>query len=257
MECNEFRQLLDADADRELSAGEALALAAHRRGCAACRAEGERIAGLKAAVRLHAPVYKAPAELRARIAAALPASPAAPAVGERTASQGRSAAWWRSPLLAGVAALMLLTSALLLLPFGRTDEERQLLDEIVSAHARSLQVAHLTDVPSSDQHTVKPWFGDKLDFSPPVPDYAASGFPLVGGRLDLVDHRPVAAVVYRHRLHVINLFVWPEAGAERMPKSSDARGYHVIHWIRGGMAYWLVSDLNGGELQRLAGLLRE
>lgn len=253
MECKEFRRLLAADADHESSAGETLALAAHRRECTACRAETERIAELKAAIRMHAPVYGASAELRSRIAASLPEASAA-AAGAR-AARGRFAAWWRSPLLAGFAAAALVAWTLMLLPLRGTDEEQQLLDEIVSAHARSLQVEHLTDVPSSDQHTVKPWFGNKLDFSPPVSDYAAAGFALVGGRLDIIKHRPVAAVVYRHRLHMINLFVWPDAGAPRKAESRTARGYNTIRWADAGMDYWLVSDLNEAELERLAGLL--
>ena len=116
---------------------------------------------------------------------------------------------------------------------------------------------HLFDVRSSDQHTVKPWFLGKLDFSPPVDDLAPRGFPLVGGRLDYLAGRPVAALVYQRRQHIINLFVLP--ASDTVAASTDARtvrGFHVRHWIRGGMAFWAVSDLNDAELDQFVGMFR-
>jgi anti-sigma factor RsiW len=116
--------------------------------------------------------------------------------------------------------------------------------------------SHLTDVASTDQHTVKPWFNGKLDFSPPVSDLSASGYPLIGGRLDYLRGRPVAALVYQHRKHLINVFAWPDEGAadsETPPRTQQ--GYHVIRERRGGMAYWIVSDLNSEELSAFAQLL--
>ncbi len=127
---------------------------------------------------------------------------------------------------------------------------------MVSSHIRSLMASHLTDVASTDQHTVKPWFNGKLDFSPPVVDPSTSGYPLVGGRLDYVRGRPVAALVYQRRKHLINVFVWPDEGArDSNAPPRTQQGYHVIHETHGGMSYWIVSDLNPGELSILARLL--
>jgi len=128
--------------------------------------------------------------------------------------------------------------------------------EVVSNHIRSLMANHLADVASTDQHTVKPWFAGKLDFSPPVTDFAAAEYPLTGGRLDYLQGHPVAALVYMHRKHVINVFVWPVAGApEQLAPAVTERGYHVIRAEHAGMAYWVVSDLNAQELAAFARLL--
>lgn len=130
--------------------------------------------------------------------------------------------------------------------------------EVASAHIRSLQAKHVVDVVSSDRHEVKPWFNGKLDFSPPTPDLENEGFPLVGGRLDYLDGRPVAALVYRRREHLINLFVWPDAGTESGDIRRETRqGYHLVHWSKAGMNHWLVSDLNPAELNELAQRLGE
>jgi anti-sigma factor RsiW len=119
-----------------------------------------------------------------------------------------------------------------------------------------MMAAHLTDVTSSDSHNVKPWFADKLDYSPPVKDLSAQGFPLIGGRMDYLESRPVAALVYRRNQHVINLFVWP--ADESTPQSRLAlRGYNLVHWDQSGMTYWLISDLSTDELMECGRLLRE
>jgi anti-sigma factor RsiW len=140
------------------------------------------------------------------------------------------------------------------LPGERADEAS--VREAVSGHVRSLMASHLTDVASTDQHTVKPWFRGQLDFSPPVTDFAAADYPLVGGRLDYLQGHAVAALVYMHRKHVINAFVWPVDGApERIAPAVTERGFHVIRGTRAGMAYWVVSDLNAEELATFARML--
>jgi anti-sigma factor RsiW len=135
--------------------------------------------------------------------------------------------------------------------------ERRLVDELVAGHVRSLMVDHLVDVASTDQHTVRPWFNGKIDFAPPVADFAASGFALVGGRMDYVEGRPAAALVYRHQAHLVNLFIWPDRAGTTGLETSTADGYSLVHWNDGDLAYWAVSDLNLRDLARLADLVRD
>src|SRR5262249_31751299 len=159
-----------------------------------------------------------------------------------------------SALPAAAVALL----ALAILPLLRRPGGDRLIDDIISGHVRSLMVEHLTDVASSDRHTVKPWFDGKLDFSPAVVDLADHGFPLIGGRLDYLENRPVAALIYGRPKHFINLFVWPtDASSAPGERTVSRQGFTLIHWSAGGMTYWAVSDLNPAELGEFAGLVRE
>jgi anti-sigma factor RsiW len=131
----------------------------------------------------------------------------------------------------------------------RNDDEQRIMSEVVSAHLRSLQAGHLTDVISTDQHTVKPWFNGKLDVSPPVIDLTAQGFTLLGGRLDYVDARAIGAIVYRRRQHVINLFIAQTPSIERRAaKTEIIQGFNIRRWSERGLNYWAVSDIGADEL---------
>jgi anti-sigma factor RsiW len=140
---------------------------------------------------------------------------------------------------------------------GPGSEVRGIEGEVISGHVRSLQASHLTDVATSDRHTVKPWFNGKIDFAPPVVDLAAQGFPLAGGRLDYLHGRSVAALVFRRRQHVINLFVWPSKPGETLASHASQGGYSIAYWTHGGLEFWAVSDIDGAELERFAAAYRQ
>ena len=180
--------------------------------------------------------FSAPFGLRRRINAALP---------EKYAPSRRALlrGFAMGAALAGIAA----SGAAVIV--ARVDQEQRILDEVVTAHLRSLQVAHLTDVESRDQHTVKPWFNGKLDVAPPVVDLTAQGFKLLGGRLDYVDGRTVAAIVYQRRAHVINLFVAPTGNSERSAKFESVQGFNIRFWSERSLNYWAVSDIGADQLQ--------
>jgi anti-sigma factor RsiW len=237
MTCDEAKILLHALLDNELDAGHAREVEAHIASCAACAAE---LAAQREMKRVLADTdlrYTAPASLRARIEASLPQAPRQPT--RRSVLRGFAMGSAVSALAAsGVVAVVL-----------RQDDQQRILSEVVSAHLRSLQAGHLTDVISTDQHTVKPWFNGKLDVAPPVLDLTAQGFTLVGGRLDYIDARAIGAVVYRRRQHVINLFVSQTASTEhRPPKTQTMQGFNCRRWGDRGLNFWAVSDLGADEL---------
>jgi anti-sigma factor RsiW len=164
--------------------------------------------------------------------------------------------WEFLAVAASLALVAVMAVRFTLRPENPSPDDELLAQEVLASHVRSLMVNHLTDVPSTDQHTVKPWFDGKLDFSPPVDNLSAQGFPLVGGRLDYLAARPVAALVYQRRKHFINLFIWPSAG-QTAEKAVMRQGYNLIHWTRAGMAYWAVSDLNYSELTEFVRLIQD
>ena len=206
---------------------------------------------LSAAIREEMPPLRAPEELRQRVRAAIN-NAAMPSRWQRWVPYSNQTRWLA---LAASLALVALGGTVGYQVAERRAGEGALADQVLASHVRSLMPGHLTDVVSSDQHTVKPWFNGKLDYSPPVSDFATQGFPLIGGRLDYVGGRPVAALVYGRRQHVINVLLWPAAGAEG-PSVRTRQGYHLLHWTAGDYTCWVASDLGLSELQEFAGLLR-
>lgn len=245
MTCTEIRLLLHADADGELDVAHSLELEHHLKTCAACAAEKNNLGSLKTRLKQPSLQYRAPESFKKNVREMFRAAET-----EARAPRINSLQLWRW-LAFGATGFALL--ALLVRPAGISERD-QLLDEAIASHVRSLMAEHLTDVASSDQHTVKPWFNGKLDFAPDVKDFAAQGFPLIGGRLDYFNGRAVAALVYRHNKHFINVFIWPATGGQEST-TENRRGYSVLDRDANGLHFCLVSDLNPAELGELAGLL--
>lgn len=250
MNCTDSRSRLHAYLDQELDVAGVLAIERHLASCAACRAIFEQQSALQSGIRRHAEYHAASAALADRIRAQV-------ARGDAPARKAAPRPWWPQlrqwfALGAAVAATAILswTAAI---QYASLDGEQNLAEQVIAGHARAVLTSRLADVASSDQHTVKPWLSSKLDFSPAVVDLTGIGFPLIGGRLDYVDKRPVATLVYRHRQHFIDLFVWPD---EKSPPgamhSLSKQGYNVLHWNAAGMAYWAISDLNADEMKTFA-----
>lgn len=251
MNCAETRKLLHAYVDDELDLVRSLEVEQHLKACAQCAAAKDSIRSLRDALQQNDLAYRAPDSLRSEIRKMTVGRASSRAEIETKAPRTSAPTLWLWRLIAtGATALAVLT---IVLRPGTSDE---LLNEAVADHVRSLQVNHLTDVASSDQHTVKPWFDGKLDFAPEVKDFAAEGFPLIGGRLDYLGGRTVAALVYHHNKHFINVFVWPDNNVTA-EKVESFRGYSVIRFNVNGFNYCLVSDAEGKELSSLGDLLRK
>lgn len=238
MTCDEAEVLLHALLDNELDAGHTRDVEAHMVGCKRCAAQLRQHRDLHEAMSTAKLHFSAPANLRMRINAQVRATPT-PAPSRRTMLKGFA---FGSLLSSAVAASLMITLI-------RSDEDQRNLGEVMSAHLRSLQGEHLTDVQTSDQHTVKPWFNGRLDVAPPVVDLTTQGFTLVGGRLDYIDGRAVAVIVYRRRIHVLNLFIGSGASSERGVKTETVKGFNVKFWSQQGLNFWAVSDINAEELQ--------
>jgi anti-sigma factor RsiW len=218
------------------------------------RAQVQWLRQVRESVRDGADYHAAPEALRRRAAAmavvpvtSVPAAMPAPAL----AGGGHWQRWlsWRPMAVSLVGAGMALALAVLLLnpiglPLGANDRLRQ---DVLASHVRATLGQHLVDIASSDHHTVKPWLSSKLDFSPPVPQAPFAGSVFLGGRIDYVDGRPVAALVYRQGAHVVNSFVWPSGSADSAPKFAAERGFQIAHWAQAGMNHWVISDVNREE----------
>jgi anti-sigma factor RsiW len=245
MTCNDAQAFLAAYLDDELGVADAIRIEQHLATCALCR--GARDESLSLRSELAGLAYHAPPELARRVRDRV-------RLAARKETPGHKRQYWS----AAAAALVILAAGLSLLLVMSRPKRSAIEAGIFDAHIRSLQAGHLLDVPSSDRHTVKPWFQGKLDFAPSIPDLAAaSGWILQGGRLDYVNGRAVAALVYQRRNHIINVFVSPDHGrGDGTIQSQDNQGYHSLHWNDPEMTYWVISDLNAAELLEFARLLR-
>jgi anti-sigma factor RsiW len=246
MNCDQALALINPYVDGELDLMTSLDLERHLAECQTCAAEEAALRGLRSTIRDTMPYRGAPATLRKSVGVAIRDA--------RRADRGPSLMLRRSAW-AGAVAAILLAAIVLKGPFHAPPGDLT-ARELVDNHLRSLTPNHLTDVLSSNQHTVKPWFDGRINFTPTVEDFAADGFPLIGGRIDYLDNHPVAAIVYRCRQHVINLFVWPAPQSTDTPAQRETlAGYNVIHWTKSGMAYWAVSSLGSDQLAQFARLV--
>jgi anti-sigma factor RsiW len=258
MNCDDSRIYLSAYLDEELGVGESLRVQKHLAECGDCRQAQDQQMALRSALRDPA-LYALPsADFSKRIETVVRR-----AAKDEERSQRPSWFEWLRPgafrWVAAAATLVIVATmgALLVMNRLRSSHDQLIASAVLAGHIRSLQAEHLIDVPSSDRHTVKPWFQGKLDFSPPVPDLSELRWTLIGGRLDYVDGQPVAVIVYKRKLHDINVFVWPNHGStDSAIKQEDAQGYQIFHWNGAEMTYWVVSDLNSAELLDLARALR-
>ncbi|QJU60058.1 anti-sigma factor [Sphingomonas sp. AP4-R1] len=252
--CPDKSLLVHGLADGEIDAAHALAIEAHLRQCGACRAEYEHILALRTALRAEPLSYPVPGALKGSILAMMEEvdfhSEGAPtnvvALRPRNAGFARHVLSWRwaSGVATGLAAGLALMIAI---PRAPTVQQG---NDLVAAHTRSLLADHLIDVATSDKHVVKPWFNGKIDFAPPVPDLVKDGFPLAGGRVDLIESREVAALIYHRRLHVINVFVRPVTSSGSRAAGDETRdGYNILRWTAGDLEFTAISDLNGKELR--------
>ncbi len=249
MKCDSARELFTALLDQEIGLHDAMTVEAHLRDCLACQVIYQEQKMQRTALQQQLTYFQAPAELAQRIKAALPSTPAT------SLSVTRRPRRWLN--LSAIAASFMAVVISAGFYFMQPSATERLADEVIASHVRGLITNHLTDVASSDQHTVKPWFNGKLDFSPPVRDLTTEGFPLIGGRMDYLEHRAVATLVYRHRQHLISLFIYP-AQTKVIPRVSSGitqNGYHLLNWSQDGMNYWLVSDVNLVQLQNFKVLL--
>jgi anti-sigma factor RsiW len=257
--CPDWQERLQGLIDGELDAAHTAEVEAHVAGCAACATAHADALTLRAALRGEGVRAALPDSLALRLEATVRAAEAPAAPTGSSAAILRPAGGWRRLDRAlwgfGGAGLALAACAVLAVAVLPAMQTAALEQELVAGHVRSQLVGHLTDVITSDQHVVKPWFGGKLDFSPPVIDLTDQGFPIVGGRLDYIGKRTVAAIVYRRGRHVINLFVWPGRGDLGPAEAKPGDGYTLLHWTRGGMTFWAVSDVNEKDLQDFRRLL--
>jgi anti-sigma factor RsiW len=253
MNCQECYDYIDAYIDNELDVATVILVKRHLRDCSGCQQLLEARKAVGTLLDNPQLRFEVPDSLPGKIQSVLPVVRS----DVKQRSGGRFFIPWFSVPLALAATIAVILGLVFLYQGGMSDRSRgkTLAQEAISSHVRSLLAAHLLDVPSTDQHTVKPWFNGKLKFSPPVQDFADHGFRLIGGRLDYFNGREVAALVYQRNKHVINLFICPsESGRDTAAESFTKDGYNVSHWNRIGFEFWAVSDVNAEDLKTFAGL---
>ena len=257
MNHQETQALIHGYLDGELDLVRNLEIERHLADCPQCTQILENYQAMRTALRSSKLYYSAPGSLRQQIRSSVRRAER-PAFGFTPLSV--VSGWSNRVILVGAAAglaVILLVAWSLSRGVAAPANADILTQEVIASHIRSLMVNHVEDVPSSDQHTVKPWFNGKLDYSPWVEDLASQGFPLSGGRLDYLDNRAVAALIYRRNLHYINLFIWPIGQVADTDLQIESRqGFNLIHWNERGMTYWAISDLNTSELQEFAQLVQ-
>jgi anti-sigma factor RsiW len=243
------RMLLHAYIDGEIDAASTMELESQIEASPALRQEMERLSALHHAMQTRATRFNAPSGLSKSLRTALPRA-------QTDSMPLEVPSWWRTVAIGATVTAVALLLWSLGSAFLAREPHRVVIEEVVGAHIRSLMADHLTDVASSERHSVKPWLSTRLDFAPPVHEFAGEGFVLVGARLDYVG-RSAAAIVYQYRQHVINVFVWPApASNDGSIKLSTHRGYNSATFESAGMSYWAVSDLNQKDLGQLAKLLQ-
>ena len=252
MECDRATGLLSPMVDSALGPFTRWRVRRHVAGCTDCADKLEELRAMQSAIRTKLTFHRAPPGLAARIGAALP----------REVAPAPSRPWFRMPAFSfgstGLAGALAGVALTLLLVSGNNSAQREIMQGVIGSHIRSLQADHLTDVLTSDQHTVKPWLSARLDVSPPVKELKDQGFPLVGGREDYVDGHPTAVVVYRRDKHMINLFAWASPGRSNEAFRDESRqGFNIVTWRRGGITYYAVSDVEADQLEEFAKLVAE
>ncbi len=254
MSCEMTQSVLHGYLDGELDAARAAEFERHLLSCPQCVAEIEAQEKLRSTIQNAGLRERAPEKLRRNLQAAISgtAEPAKTVIPMRPRTSVRPT-WWLTLAAAAVFAIVLGSRFLPNLTQGRGGDE--MTAAIVDAHLRSLQPGHLEDVISTDQHTVKPWFDGRIDFAPPVHDFVSDGFPLQGGRLDVVRGKTVAVLVYGRRKHIINVFVWPTSERDESPQQGSQLGYNWIDWRKGGMEFSAISDVSAPDLAELQKLI--
>jgi anti-sigma factor RsiW len=248
MNCDETERLLDAYVDGELELTRQVDLETHLAACSACKKAADEAMNFRDSVRMNIPIFPAPPSLKGRIRAALR---------KETRSEIKWIFRFRRSLALAMAILVLGLSVAWAWIADSHGKDRELIAEAISDCSRSLLLDHLLDVTSSDQHTVKPWITSHLDYSPPVVDLTEAGYGLVGGRLDILENRPVAAIVYKHQGYFINVFVWPAANHAIDFDVQSHQGYSLCGWNKGGLNYLIISELSPADTEKFEDQLRD
>jgi anti-sigma factor RsiW len=255
MSCSEVQKFLDAYIDDELDLVHKLEMERHLQDCIKCQITYQNYQTIGKGLKAEALYYKPPADFEKRVRSSLRRAATKPSASDWQIFSGRGLALSRA---FGALIVFVVVGGLAVWLNFASNRTNELSQEVLASHIRSLMVNHLADVVSTDQHTVKPWFNGKLDFSPVVEDFADKGYPLTGGRLDYLDNQAVAALVYERGKHVINVFIWRNNNPQLKEnvQGTTLQGYHLFHWNEGGFNYWAISDLNETELKTLVDLVR-